>query len=111
MKLSFLLAGLVIAEVQGEGLRYNAGGVWEVNDPIEIVYDGESNRQYKLDTYHNDEIRDNFNSSSIHVSSLKHLRRLASDPLSPIAQGKSLSSVYLRMSCPSNQQAVTISKS
>ena len=110
MQLSLLLAGLAFAKVQGEGLRYNSGGVWEVNDPIEKVYDGESNRQYELDTYPNDEIRANFfNSSSINVSSLKHLRRsLASDPLSPIAQGKSLSSMRMSVSCPSNQRAVTI---
>lgn len=107
--LSLLLVGLALAEVQGEGLRYNNGGVWEVNDPMERVYDGESNRQYELDMYPNDEIRDNFNSSSIYVPSFKHLRRsLAIDPLSPIAQGKSLSSMRMSVSCHSNQRAVTI---
>ena len=136
MKLSVLLTSLellrIVTCVRG-GLRSVAlGGTLEVNDPLEVVYDDESNRRHEHERktlYHEEKLAEDQSpfdaydplvvlyedehhieetlpegQSSSHASA--HGRRLGGDPLST-----GITSAALRMSCLSYQRAVLISES
>lgn len=135
MKLSVLLTSLellrIVTCVRG-GLRSVAPGALEVNDPLEVVYNDESNRRHELERktyYHEEELAEDQSpfdaydplvvlyedehhieetlpegQSSSHASA--HGRRLGGDPLST-----GITSAALRMSCLNYQRAVLISES